>query len=99
MRWMEISECLLLHCGIFAESIQGHLVLVDQSYVGALDDTIPVHEDSNVERGGKNPIVTEYDGNSQSIRVHSVTPEEQDWLLHSTNYLRRVAFFQGVSLL
>ncbi len=93
---------ILCYCDIFAEFIQGRLVLVDQrdgSYIGALDDTIPVHEDSNVERGGKNPIVAEYDGNSQSIRVHSVTPEEQDWLLRSADYLRRVAFFSFFSLL
>ncbi|KAF8344017.1 senescence-associated protein-domain-containing protein [Cantharellus anzutake] len=72
--------------------LKGRLVLVDQNdggYVGTLRENIQVQEHPNLETSGKNPVVAEYDENAQTLYVHSVTPQEQDWLLRSADYLSR----------
>ena len=101
---IETFEVLLAQYGVLQQvdptapgddgDLKGRLVLVDEddgNIVGTLGEGINIREDPNVREPGreKEPIVVELpDEGSNDVYVHSIDPDESDFILRSALFVR-----------
>lgn len=78
--------------GNYGSDVKGKLVLVDEDdgeVVGSLGDQYRIREDPDVSRNEKAPVIVEMpEEGGGELYIHSVNPDEQDFILRSAQFIR-----------